>query len=302
VIAMKNRFTYSVGLAFSDAGTQEAVTEESRHRIRIRLLLWTLGWSLLTYAAMLLYWLAVIPLAGLIAANVLFYIRSYLRMHDLCHAYSTKNWVVRFLPNALFANPVWGGVEPFITTHNQHHKYLGTDQDPWLPFYEGHPLRALFFNMLEPEVNLTNFIRQKGVSRALATNLAFDLARHGTNLFFFQGAYLTHMIVQRLCHGTGVFLFNYPMHRETFSRTAPLGSWNREREILPFAPFLQIFFGKALVDAAMYHNRHHIVGNILVPSHRYAMLSDEGPYTRYTHTWPLAQVQHVPSGPMGQLE
>jgi hypothetical protein len=51
----------------------------------------------------------------------------------------------------------------------------------------------------------------------------------------------------------------------------------------------------------MYHNRHHIVGNILVPSHRYKMLSDDGPYTRYTERWPLASVQHLPVGPKGNL-
>ena len=298
---MHPRFDRAVGLAFAQSGASGDITADTRRYTRGTLLLWTLGWSALTYLAMVLYYLEVIPLAGLVAANVLFYIRSYLRMHDLCHAFSTKNWVVRFLPNALFANPVWGGVEPFITTHNQHHKYLGTDQDPWLPFYAGHPLRALFFNMIEPEVNLYNFIRQRGVSRQLRQNLVFDVSRHGLNLLVFGAAYLTHMIVQRLCHGTGVFLFNYPMHRESFSRSAPLGSWNREREVAPFAPLARWLFGQALVDAAMYHNRHHIVGNILVPSHRYAMLSDEGPYTRYTRAWPLAEVQHVASGPKGHL-
>ena len=296
---MNQTFDHAAGLAFSDEGARKSITPESRRYTRKRLLLWTLGWSSLTYAAMLLYYFEWVPLSVLVAANVLFYIRSYLRMHDLCHAFSTKNPVVRFLPNILFANPVWGGVEPFITTHNQHHKYLGMDCDPWLPFYAGSPLRAFFFNMIEPEVNLYNYVRQKGVSRALATNLALDVSRHGANLFFFQGAYLTHMIVQRLCHGTGVFLFNYPMHRESFSKHAPLGSWNRERELRYIVPIGKYFFGQALMDAAMYHNRHHILGNILVPSHRYAMLSDEGTYTRYFDEWPLAEVQHLPLGPAG---
>ena len=298
---MNEAFDRAAGLAFSEQGERDAVTGESRHAIRKRLLVWTLAWSSLTYAAMLLYAFEIVPLAVLIAANVLFYIRAYLRMHDLCHAFSTKNPVVRFLPNILFSNPVWGGVEPFIWTHNQHHKYLGTDQDPWLPFYEGHPLKAWFFNMIEPEVNLYNFVRAKGLSRTLAGNIGVDLLRHGLNLFFFQGAYLTHMIVQRCCHGNGVYLFNFPMHRESFSRQAPLGSWNREKEIKPFASVLALFFGKALVEAGMYHNRHHILGNILVPSHRYKLLSDDGPYTRYTEEWPLARVQHVPVGPKGNL-
>jgi fatty acid desaturase len=297
---MSQAFERSVELAFSDPH-RNAATEESRRANRSRLLAWTLAFSALTYAAMVLYYFEIIPLAGLIAANVLFYIRSYLRMHDLCHAFSTKGWVVRFVPNILFGNPVWGGVAPFITTHNQHHRFLGTDQDPWLPYYEGHPVRAFFFNMIEPENNLYNYVRQKGMPRTLVENLVFDVARHGLNLFVFQYAYLVHMIVQRVCHGVGVFLFNFPMHRENFSADSPLGSWNREKEIKPFEPLCHLFFGKALTDAAMYHNRHHIVGNILVPAHRYALLSDEGPYTRYTERWPLDRVQPLALGPKGDL-
>ena len=153
--------------------------------------------------------------------------------------------------------------------------------------------------MIEPETNLFNYIKQKGMPRSLAENLALDIARHALNLIVFQSAYLVHMIIQRVCHGIGVFLFNFPMHRESFAANSPLGSWNREKELKAFAPLIRTFFGKALTDAAMYHNRHHIVGNILVPAHRYCELSDEGRYTRYTERWPLATVQHLADGPLG---
>jgi fatty acid desaturase len=275
---------------------------DERRATRNLLLVKSMAFAALTYSAMVLYYYRILPLWGLIAANVLFYIRAYLRLHDLCHAFSTKSWVVRFLPTALFANPVWGGVAPFITTHVQHHHYLGTNQDPWLQYYAGHPLRAWFFNMIEPEVNLRNYVKQRGFERTLIENLAFDVARHALNLFLFRGAYLAHVIIQRACHGTGVFLFNFWPHRERWTANAPLGSWNREQQIRPFAPVLQLFFGKALTEAAMYHNRHHVLGQMLEPSHRYVALSDDGGYTRFNEQWPLATVQHLATGPMGHRQ
>jgi fatty acid desaturase len=272
-----------------------------RRRTKRVLLLRSLGFSCLTYGAMVGYYFEVVPLGALIAANVLFYIRAYLRMHDLCHAFSTKGFVVRFLPTALFANPVWGGVAPFITTHVQHHQYLGTNQDPWLSYYVGHPLRALFFNMIEPENNLYNYLKQGRADRKLLENLAFDIARHSLNIALFSGAYLTHVLIQRICHGLGVFLFNFWPHRERWAKDAPIGSFNREREIRPYAKLLSLFFGTALVEAGMYHNRHHVLGQMLEPSHRYRELTDDGSYTRFNHDWPLTRVQFLASGPKGNF-
>jgi fatty acid desaturase len=285
----------------AEAANQPGMKQRERRGARTTLLLKSLLFSALTYAAMVLYAFRILPLWGLIAANVLFYIRAYLRMHDLCHAFSTKGWVVRFLPTALFANPVWGGVAPFITTHVQHHQYLGTNQDPWLQYYAGHPLRALFFNMIEPEINLYNYVQQGRADRKLAENLSFDLLRHGLNLFFFQWAYVTHVLIQRTCHGLGVFLFNFWPHREKWTADAAIGSFNREQAIQPYAWFFKAFWGKAMTEAGMYHNRHHVLGQMLEPSHRYVELSDDGGYTRFNDRWPLPSVQFLASGPKGNF-
>ncbi|MEJ2755633.1 MAG: fatty acid desaturase, partial [Gammaproteobacteria bacterium] len=110
--------------------------------------------GILCYTSMVLYFFNIIPLWGMIIANVLFYIRAYLRMHDLTHGFSFKTLTARFVPTLFYGHPVWGGVTAFMTTHLEHHRFLGTDRDPWLYYYVGHPLQALFFNMIEPEVNL----------------------------------------------------------------------------------------------------------------------------------------------------
>jgi hypothetical protein len=277
-------------------------TQRDNRALRLKYLAMNLGFAAITYAAMVLYAKQILPLWGLIVANLLFYIRAYNRMHDLCHGFSTKPLLVRFAPTALYGNPVWGGVAPFITTHVQHHQYLATNQDPWLNYYIGHPLRALFFNMIEPEVNLYNYVRQRGLHRELLENLAFDVARHSANLYFFGYAWATHMLIQRICHGLGVFLFNFWPHREHWSADSALGSFCRERDIAPWAWFARIFYGKTMVEAAMYHNRHHIVGAIRVPSNAYKTVPEEGTtYTRFNDDWPLQSIQILNNGPKGNF-
>jgi len=256
------------------------------------LLLKTMGWVGLTYAAMVLYYFDYMPLWGLILANVLFYTRAYLRMHDLCHAFNTKNGVVRFLPTLFFANPVWGGTMAFNTTHLDHHKYLGTDRDPWVNYYRGHPLRALFFNMIEPENNLFNYLRLKGMNRQLAENLAFDVAKQVVHIAVFQGAYLVHLLVQRLTHGTIVYLFNFWPHRSNWSAKATIGNFNREPQLRPWATLLSLIWSRPVVEAAMYHNRHHVRGQVHEPAHRYALCSDTGASTVYINDWPIPEIRH----------
>jgi fatty acid desaturase len=255
------------------------------------LLLKTMGWVALTYAAMVLYYFDYMPLWGLILANVLFYTRAYLRMHDLCHAFNTKNGVVRFLPTLFFANPVWGGTTAFNTTHLDHHKYLGTDRDPWVHYYCGHPLRAAFFNLIEPEVNLFNYIKYKGWNRRFAENLAFDVVKQVANIAVFQGAYLVHLLIQRLTHGTIVYLFNFWPHRSHWSANATIGNFNREDQLRPWATFLSLIWSKPVIEAAMYHNRHHVRGQVHEPAHRYVLCSDTGPSTVYIKDWPLPAIR-----------
>jgi len=251
----------------------------------------------LSYGAMVLYAYGILPLWGLIAANIMFYIRAYSRMHDLCHAFPTNTWAVRYLPTLFYANPVWGGTTAFITTHVDHHKYLGTDRDPWLRYYAGHPLQALAFNMIEPEWNLYNYIKLRGVSRKFAHNLAFDVLFQVVNLMVFQGAYVVHLVIQRTWHGIGIFLFNWYPHRLNWSADAPIGNFNREKEVQRLAAFIRPIFGKPLLEAAYYHNRHHIIGQVHVPSHKYALCSDDGEVTRFTKQWPVKSVQHLAMDP-----
>jgi fatty acid desaturase len=276
---------------------EQAAFLAARRATRDKLLAMTLGFSVLTFGTMVLYHFNRVPLWVLIVVNVLFYIRAYNRMHDLCHAFSTRPWFVRFLPTFLYGNPVWGGVTAFITTHVQHHQYLGSNQDPWLPYYDGHPLRALFFNFIEPEHNLYNYLRQRGFTREITASLALDVARIATFLYFFGGAYGAYMIIGRVNHCLGVFLFNFWPHRERWTADATIGSFCRERELRPYFGILRALWGRTLVEAGMFHSSHHVLGHMLEPSHRYAAVPDDGRYTVYNDEWPLRAVQVLPQGP-----
>lgn len=267
-----------------------------RESDRINLIAQCLFFGGLSYGAMILYYFDVLPLIGLVFANVAFYIRAYSRMHDLCHAFPTSGWAVRFLPSLFFANPIWGGTRAFITTHVDHHKYLGTDRDPWRWYYTGRPIRAFFFNMIEPEVNLYNYLKRRGLSRNVAENLAFDLLFQVVNVLVFQGAYLVHLAIQRTWHGIGIFLFNFYPHRSHWSKDATIGNFNREEQVKRYAWIIRLIFGKPLLGALYYHNRHHVLGQIHIPSHQYELCSDEGDITRFTKDWPLESLEHLDVG------
>ena len=248
--------------------------------------------SAATFAAMLLYYYGYLPLWGLILANVLFYPAIYLRVHDIGHSAAVNRfgWSARFVP---VANPIWGGTRVFAAVHKEHHKHLGTDRDPWLPYYVGHPLRALFFNLIEPEYSLRQFLRLNGVDNELLKNFVFNAATLMTGVTIFQWTYLIHLINQRIVHGCGIFFFNFYAHRETLSASAPIGTWEREEELRSFLPLFRLLWGHDTVEGLIYHNRHHCVGQQHVPVQNYNRLQDTGVYTQFHDAWPIATIKKL---------
>jgi hypothetical protein len=257
------------------------------------------GWSIgarsaLTLGAMLLYHYRYLPLPGLILANLLLYPEIYLRIHDIGHACSPRQigLFARFVP---VTNPIWGGTRVFATIHHQHHLHLGTDRDPWLPYYTGHPLRALFFNFVEPEYSCWAFILRHGVDRELALNLAYNTSCLLLGSLAFGGDYLTHLLILRCVHCVGIFFFNFYTHRESLSAGAPIGTWERAVELGRALPWLRLLWGRDTIDGLVYHNRHHCLGQQHLPVRSYSRLVDTGVYTRGISAWPIAQVHATPA-------
>ena len=248
--------------------------------------------SAATFAAMLLYDYGYLPLWGLVLANVMFYPAIYLRVHDIGHSAAVNRfgWAARFVP---VANPIWGGTRVFAAVHKEHHKHLGTDRDPWLPYYMGHPLRALFFNLIEPEYSLREFMRRNGVDRELVRNIAFNVAALITGVTMLQWTYVIHLINQRIVHGIGIFFFNFYVHRETLSASAPIGTWEREEELRSVLPLFRLMWGYDTVEGLIYHNRHHCLGQQHVPVQNYNRLQDTGIYTQFHDAWPIATIKKL---------
>ena len=248
--------------------------------------------SAATFAAMLLYYYGYLPLWGLVLANVMFYPAIYLRVHDIGHsaAVTRFGWAARFIP---VANPIWGGTRVFAAIHKEHHKHLGTDRDPWLPYYIGHPLRALFFNLIEPEYSLREFMRRNGADRELIQNIVFNVAALITGVTMLQWTYVIHLINQRIVHGIGIFFFNFYVHRETLSASAPIGTWEREEELRSVLPLFRLMWGYDTVEGLIYHNRHHCLGQQHVPVQNYNQLQDTGIYTQFHDAWPIATIKKL---------
>jgi hypothetical protein len=235
--------------------------------------------SAATFAAMVLCYLGYLPVWGLLLANLVLYPEIYLRVHDIGHACSLGRLglAARFVP---VSNPLWGGTRVFAVVHAEHHAHLGTDSDPWRPYYVGHPLRALLFNLIEPEYSLRSFIRLRGIDRELVMNTLYNAVCLAACLAVFQWVYVIHLVSQRVVHGVGIFFFNFYTHRATLSSSAPIGTWERAGDLRAILPVLRTVWGADTIDGLIYHNRHHCVGQQHVPVRNYKYLTDTGIYTR----------------------
>jgi hypothetical protein len=243
----------------------------------------------MTFAAMILCHAGYLPVWGLVLANVVLYPEVYLRVHDIGHgtAISRFGWAARFVPTS---NPIWGGTRVFAVVHREHHQHLGTDRDPWLPYYTGHPLRALFFNFIEPETSFRSFVRLRGWDRELLSNVAYNLVCLGVSFFVFQWTYVLHIFIQRCVHCVGIFFFNFYTHRETLTARAPIGTWERAEELRAVLPLLRLVWGRDTIDGLIYHNRHHCLGQQHLPVQSYKSLVDTGVFNRAIEKWPIPAV------------
>ena len=246
----------------------------------------------LTFVAMALYAREYAPLWVLILANLALYPEIYLRIHDVGHAAAARRFglAARFVP---VTNPIWGGTRTFSTIHREHHQHLGTDRDPWLPYYRGHPLRALFFNFIEPEYSFREFVRRNGVDREVVLNVSYNLLCAAAGLTLFHWAYVVQLLIQRTVHMVGIFFFNFYTHRETLSASAPIGTWERAQDLRGALPALRLLWGRDTIDGLIFHNRHHCRGQQHIPVRNYHLLTDTGDYTATIRDWPVATVRKV---------
>jgi len=233
-----------------------------------------------------------LALPWMFVSNLVLYPEIYLRVHDIGHGASQRRfgWAARFIP---VANPIWGGTRVFSAIHREHHKYLGTSMDPWLPYYVGHPLRALFFNFIEPEYSCREFIKRNGIDWELGLNAVFTVAMLCTGLWFFRWTFVWHVLSQRVVHAVGIFFFNFYTHRATLSKSAPIGTWERAHDLRRALPLLRALWGRDTIDGLIFHNRHHCIGQQHIPVQNYKHLPDTGNFTHFHSSWPISQIREL---------
>jgi hypothetical protein len=246
-------------------------------------------------ATLLLCHVGWLPVWALVLANIALYPGIYLRVHDIGHGVPVVRYGIgaRFVP---VAHPIWGGTRVFAHIHNFHHSYFGTDHDPWLPYYTGHPLRALFFNLIEPEYSFVQFLKRRGWDRELISSMVVHVAVFALGLALFGGLYLFHAVIQRLVHMTGIFFFNFYTHRETLSADAAIGNWEREGELQRLLPLFRRIWGAHVVDGLVFHNRHHCIGQTHVPVQHYKHLPDTRRVSRFLDEWPIRAIVQLDGG------
>jgi len=244
------------------------------------------------YGVMVLAYLGWVPTWGIVVANLMLYFSVYVSVHEIGHNFPVGrlSLVSRFIP---VATPLWGGVRVFQETHRRHHLYFCTDQDPWLPFYAGSPLRALFFNLIEPEVNAFNFVKKHGVDRELVLNVLYNVVFLAGGLYVFGKTYLVYALSMRLIHGVAVFFFNFTLHRDRMSAEAAYSVYTRERLVKPVLPLARLIWGKAVVLGYMYHDRHHSLRQWKYHPLNYETLKDLNDYSPFIKQWPATSIQRL---------
>lgn len=248
--------------------------------------------TFLMYGIFLLAFYSYVSIWMILICNIILYFSAYVSVHEIGHNRNNKNLslVARMLP---LATPIWGGVRSFQKTHYMHHLYLMTSQDPWLVYYEGHPLKALFFNCIEPENNFYNFIKYEGFDKEIVINCLLNFSFLCVNIILFREYYLLFWISTRIIHGFTVFMFNFYLHRSSFSTNASYGVYERSEILKPLAPLLQLIWGKGVIHGFMYHNRHHCIGQWDVQPQHYDLLEDTGSYTPHIKKLPVELVVNL---------
>lgn len=245
---------------------------------------------LLMYSIVVLAFYGYVPIWAIVVCNIALYFSVYVSVHEIGHSLKSDKFslVARMVP---LATPIWGGTRVFQNTHYRHHVYFATDRDPWLNYYGGHPLKALFFNLIEPENNLYNFIKDQGVDRELILNLVYNLLFLGVNIVAFQKYYLVLFLSQRIIHGVTVFFFNFFLHRSHLSADADYSVYEKSEMVKPFLPIVTLIWGQGVSNGFMYHNRHHCMGQWHVQTQHYELIEDTGSYSPYIKEWPIKSIK-----------
>ena len=173
--------------------------------------------------------------------------------HELFHLrgptqvdFATRLMPLPFTPFAL-------GYDEFRQIHFRHHKHPATRADPDAFHLLGGPWRAAWGALTVPEQAFFRWIRQPHGIRTLSPGFWWRIGIFGACLLVGGWTFLWFWIPLRLVYALGDFSFFYLPH----VRDGVPGTYCLK---LPraFQVLAELLYGRTLVRATMFHDRHHL--------------------------------------------
>ena len=213
----------------------------------------TLALTLLIYALLALVlsgWAApwILPLV-----LPLLYVRLSLALHELMHVRTAArvSWFHRLA--MIFDTPLGLGYREHRAIHLAHHRYAGSARDPELYQIRGSHLQAFANAMASPERAAITWVRQRGISRALAREACARGVLFCALLAWNPLAFACYWLALRACVGGSSFVFHHLLH----SRGGALGNFALPRALLRALPLARALFGIEPVLIVRDHRLHH---------------------------------------------
>jgi hypothetical protein len=212
----------------------------------------TLAYVCLLYLALGLALANLIPARVLVVAVPLLYLRLALALHELLHVCSPAHvsWFHRL--TMVFETPISLGYAEHRAVHFAHHRFTATDRDPEQYQIVGGPVRAFANALVSPERGFLNWVREHGVSRALALGASVRFVAFVTLAWINPPVFVVYLAALRLSVGFASFVFHHVLH----NADGRLGTFPLPVSA-PVIRAARVLFGKEPMLILTEHERHH---------------------------------------------
>ena len=220
---------------------------DARHYVRV-----TLGLVGLLYASLGFALARVLPAWLLVILVPLIYLRLALALHELLHVSSAGEVPAFHRLTMIFETPLGLGYREHRAIHFAHHRFASTDRDPERYQIVGGPWRAFGMALISPEHALLTWIRDHGLTRDLALEMAVRLVAFVIVAAINPAVFFVYWIALRLSVGFASFVFHHVLHSlegRVGTFPLPVATW-----VVRLAAFL---FGREPILILTEHERHH---------------------------------------------
>jgi len=216
-----------------------------------------LVWGILTYITLVYihFGLAIagfLPLWTFCIAVPMYIARWMIGLHEALHAIKLEDTNSLIMLHLLLVTPLSLGYREIRDIHMRHHAYTLTDKDPDIYHLRGNMLSGFILATFSPEISAYNWIRNKGVDKALL----FGMLLRFVLFCIFVGSLgwlsLWYFIPVRIAYGTCMFAISFPLHR----KNGAYGTFTPNFGIL-LETIMELYAGSTALNTLKYHDIHH---------------------------------------------